>query len=171
MSHTVSVKIELRNPATLRAAVETLGGAYLGHGTNRLFDGTEATGHNFTLPGWRYPLTAADSGTLAYDDYNGLWGNVADLDKLTARYAIETARAEAEAQCWMSEDQPDGSLLIFHPDGGTLTVTAGGTIDAAGFSGASCSAASDPIARALGRQVSETRKAEYNQTRQQIREA
>ena len=168
MSHTVKSKIELKNAAALRAAVEKMGGQYLGHGSAQLYDGATVTGNRFTLPGWHYPLTAEASGHLAYDDYNGQWGNPNDIPRLTGHYAIEAARAEAAAQCWMSEDKPDGSLLIYHPDGGTLTVTPAGSIDAAGFIGSSCSSASEPIARAIGTPNSETRKEEYNQLRQEI---
>ena len=167
MSHTVTVKIEMKNPAVLRAAAEALGGQWLGHGTHNLFSTQTATGNGFTLPGWRFPLVAQDNNELAFDDYNGEWGNVADLDKLKTRYAIEAARAEAQNQGWYAEDQPDGTLLIYHPDGGTLLVTPAG-IDANGFTGAACSAASEPIARAIGQETGSTQKPEFNATRQQI---
>ena len=169
MSHTVSVKIELRDTAVLRRAVESLNGRWLGHGEQILYE-TRETGEAFRLPGWTYPLVKRSDDTLAYDDYHGSWGNVADLDRLKARYAIEAARQEAANQGWYAEDQPDGSLLIYHPDGGTLSVTTAG-IDANGFTGAGCSAASEPIARAMGQQTSSSEKPEYNATRQNVTQA
>ena len=169
MSHTVTIKIEMKNPAILRAAAEALGGQWIGEGTHKLFSTQTATGHGFTLPRWRFPLVAQADGNLAFDDYHGEWGNVADLEKLKTRYAIEAARAEAQNLGWYAEDQADGTLLIYHPDGGTLLVTPAG-LDAAGFTGAACSAASEPIARAIGQTTGEARKEEYSAIRQQISE-
>lgn len=65
--------------------------------------------------------------------------------------------------------QADGNLLIYHPDGGTLQVTAAGQIDASGFTGSSCAAATEPIAKALGQKTDETIKPEYNQTQLNVK--
>jgi hypothetical protein len=165
MSHTISAQIELRNTAALDYAVKQMNGQILGQGTHRLFS-TQETGFGFRLPNWRCPLVARSNGTLAYDDYNGAWGNVSDLDKLKAHYALAAARAAAEAQGWYCEESA-GQLIIYHPDGGTLTVDATGVIDASGFVGSACELASKPIAEALGEITSQTKKAEYNSTHQE----
>lgn len=167
MSYTLSVKIELRDQEALAAAVADLKGRTLGLGGWKLFSSTEQ-GFGFTLPDWRYPLIATEAGALKFDDYHGEWGNVQDLDRLRERYAIHAGRLAAEAQGWYCEITQDGNLLIFHPTGGTLTVSPAGIIDAQGFAGPTCSEATRPIAEALGQTTGETRKEAYNQSVQGV---
>ncbi len=145
-----------RSESHPRAAVR-LGGRALGEGAHRLYSTTEH-GYAVQLPGWRYPLVLRADGTLAMDHYGGQWGNPADLDRLTRAYAIEAAREAAAAQGWMQEERADGSLLIYHPSGGTLTVLPDGTVDAAGFLGAGCHDAAAAIEAALGRPLERTYK-------------
>lgn len=137
-SHTVTVKVEYRDPDALRGAVEALGGSWLGLGSHRLYESGEFSGHGLRLPGWEYPLVLQADGSLAYDDFRGRWGNVADLERLKSAYAQQVCRQQAQVQGWLCEQQQDGSLLIHHPSGGTLTVTTAGVIDANGFVGAGC---------------------------------
>lgn len=159
MSHTVKVKVAFKDGDALGRAAIALGGTCLGQGQHQLFSSTE-TGVGIQLPGWRFPLVARADGTLAFDDFNGSWGNRADLDKLKQRYAIECARLAAESQGWMCQET-GGELLIFHPDGGTLTVTADGKIDANQFEGESCSLATHLIANAVGKPEEETMKNDF----------
>ena len=55
MSHIVSIKTEVRDPAAVAAACRRLGLPEPVHGTARLFEG-EATGLLVKLPGWLYPV-------------------------------------------------------------------------------------------------------------------
>jgi hypothetical protein len=169
MSHTVTVKIQFKDPDALARAVTALNGRYLGQGTHALFSSQE-TGLGFHLPGWTYPCVSLEDGECRFDDYHGKWGNRADLDQLRAVYAAEVAKNVCHQQGWMYEQQPDGALLIYHPDGGTLTVAAGGSIDACNFTGPSCAAATAPIEEALGVRTDQARKIEYNQTQQTVGE-
>jgi hypothetical protein len=135
-SHTARIAVEFRDPSTLTGAVQAMGGTWLGPGTHPLFSGPVA-GHGFQLPGWRYPLVLEASGELAYDDFNGHWGNVADLETLKGQYAMGAAEQAAQAQGWLCERSPQG-LTIHHPSGGTMTVSATGQVDAVGFVGQGC---------------------------------
>lgn len=161
MSHTVTVRVEYRNLDALAAAVEALGGTVLGHGQHRLYEGP-VTGWGAYLPGWEYPIVLAD-GQLHFDDYGGRWGDVALLDRLRERYAIEAARRAAQDLGWIVEDQADGSIVIYHPSGGTLTVSPSGEVAASGFVGASCTDAAAPIEQAMGRPGERTLAPEYYQ--------
>ena len=78
---------------------------------------------------------------------------------LTEAYTIEAARAAAMAHGLIAMDQSDGSLQIF-VDGGTLTISRDGTVDALGFVGQGCSASSI-IENALGTAKETTYKSEY----------
>ena len=161
MSHTISVKVELRNREALESAVMALGGRVLGNGTYHLYGGSE-NGTGFTLPGWRYPLVATDSGELKFDSFGGAWGDESDLDRLKEYYALDAVRLEAERLGWYCEPSNTGGLLVHHPSGGTLSVTSSGAIDAAGFMGGGCDAASQQLEAALGRRVGQVCKPEYN---------
>jgi hypothetical protein len=167
LSHTVRTAVEYGgNPPALEAAVNAMGGTWLGRASHKLYEKAE-TGLGFTLPGWRYPLVLKQDGTLAYDDYGGQWGNPADIQTLTGRFAVEAARGAAEAQGWMCEDTPTG-LLIYHPAGGTMTVTHEGTVEAFGFEGVGCHAATSAIADAIGRRQEATAKSEFFSERARV---
>lgn len=119
------------------------------------------------MPGWHYPCILADNGELAFDNYNGAWGNAAALETLSAEYALEAAAAAARVQGWYCERS--GSLLtIYHPDGGTITVDAAGAVDASMFTGADCVTACAPIEAALGSRSERTLKAEFYAAKQHI---
>lgn len=131
----------------------------IGQGSHKLFGDSES-GFGFRLPGWRYPLVLRADGTLAYDDYHGSWGNVADIQRLTGAYALGVAESVAAVNGWYSERVAD-ELVIYHPDGGVLRVSAAGVVDTSGFLGADCQSASAGIEAALGRSEGESFKSEF----------
>ena len=135
MSHTAQIAEDYSHPEALTRAVEALGGQMIGQGTHRLFSSNE-TGIGFRLPGWNHPLIVRADHTLAYDNYNGRWGNVADLDRLHEEYSWALAEIAAQAMGWQTERTADG-VCIFHPSDGTITVT-GNDLDLTGFTGGSC---------------------------------
>jgi hypothetical protein len=159
-SHTVRVRVEFRNIEALRAAVLQLNGQWLGNGNHALYQ-TQEVGHGFRLPNWRYPLVLRPDGSLALDDYHGAWGNRADIDRLKAAYAVAAAERQCAELGWYTERQADGSLLIYHPSGATMTVAADGTVDAQGFHGQGCESATHAIAQAIGGVTDSLRKPEY----------
>jgi hypothetical protein len=158
MSHTVTVRVEIRDLDALKAAAERLGARVLGHGTHQLYQGP-VTGYAIQLPNWRYPIVIAGD-QVAYDDYNGAWGRASDLDRLREEYAIEVAYRAAQAQGWYCE-RADGALRIYHPDGAVLRVDAQGTVAVECGAGASCVEISAPIEQALGRAQERVLAPEY----------
>lgn len=164
-SHTVSVKVEFRDPGGLKAAVEAMGGRWIGEGTHKMFEGS-STGLGFRLPGWNYPLVLRSDGSLAFDDYRGMWGNVADLERLKAEYAVGVAEERARELGWLSERSSEG-LTIYHPGGGSLLVTAAG-VEAMGFQGIGCAEATRAIAEALGAEIASSNKPEMNMCGQNV---
>lgn len=93
MSHTLNIKTEIRDPSALAAACNRLG-IQMQEGKHRLFQTTEE-GIGVFLPGWEYPAVIRKDGTIAYDIYNGAWGNEQKLKELTAYYGLEKAKIEA----------------------------------------------------------------------------
>lgn len=169
-SHTTAITVEIRDRDAFGRAAQRLGGTVIGLGSHRLYSTTEQ-GYAVHLPNWRYPIILQQDGSrsrLAMDHYNGAWGHPNDLTRLTHAYVIEVARAEAERLGWMVEEH-DNTLLIYHPSGGTLTVTGDGTVDATGFLGQGCHDAALPIEQALGVARSRILKPEYEQQHAEIR--
>ena len=130
MSHIVTVRTEVRDPAALAAACRRLRLDAPAPGTVKLFSGT-AEGHVVQLPGWRYPVvfdTAA--GRARYDNYGGRWGAPRQLDLLLQMYAVEKAKLEARRRGHAVTEQslPDGSVkLVIRELAGGAPPAGGGT--------------------------------------------
>ncbi len=134
-SHTARVSVEYRDPDILERAVLSLGWTWIGHGTHKLFESTPIVGQAFKIPGWNYPVVLA-GGELHHDTFNGSWGNVADLERLTPAYAEAAIEQAAIAQGWQCERTAEG-LTVYHPGGGRLTYSAG-QLEAHEFHGVGC---------------------------------
>ena len=93
MSSTFNVEIEMHDKQALEKACERLG-IKIQEGSHKLYAGTEK-GTGVFLPEWRYPVVIKESGTIAYDNYNGSWGKIEELNKLKAFYGAEKAKIEA----------------------------------------------------------------------------
>jgi hypothetical protein len=120
VSHIVSIRTEVRDPAAIAGACRRLGVPEPVQGTAQLFSG-EATGLLVQLPSWLYPVVCeAASGQLHYDNYEGRWGDPQLLDRFLQTYAIEKARIEARKQGHTVFEQslPDGSIKLTIQVGG-----------------------------------------------------
>ena len=114
MSHIVTIKALIKDPAALTAACNRLGLAAPTGGTAELFSG-EASGLLVSLPGWRYPVVVdIHAGQVRYDNFNGAWGSQTELDRLLQAYAIEKARIESRKAGHAVTEQPlpDGSVKL-----------------------------------------------------------
>ena len=114
MSHIVTIKTRVQDPAALAAACARLGLAAPTQGTAELFSGN-ASGLLVNLPGWRFPVVVdIQAGQVHYDNFNGAWGNQTELDRLLQAYAIEKARIEARKAGHAVTEQPlpDGSVKL-----------------------------------------------------------
>lgn len=169
-SHTTRVKVEYKSPDDFGRAALAMGGTVLGQGTYQFYDRSRETGFGINLLNWKYPIVLREDGSIAMDNYQGAWGDPEDLKRLQQHYTIEVARSAATAQGWSSDMNAQGELVIFHPDGGTLTVSKTGTVDAANFVGASCVAAGAIIENAMGRTISTQNKPELLMERARVTE-
>jgi hypothetical protein len=121
MSHIVTIKTQIRDPAALAAACARLALPPPEHGTAQLFS-APATGQIVRLPGWSYPVVVdTAAGRVQYDNYNGAWGGEAELDRLVQAYAVEKAKLEARraGHSVTEQELADGSIK--------LTVAVGGS--------------------------------------------
>jgi hypothetical protein len=114
MSHIVTIKTKVTDPAALTAACGRLGLEPPREGTVQLFS-ANATGLIVKLPGWHYPVVAdTATGQVKFDNYNGAWGKQEVLDTLLQAYAVERARAEARriGHAITEQTLPDGSIKL-----------------------------------------------------------
>ena len=120
MSHVITIRTEVRDPAAVRAACRRLGLPEPVHDTAQLFSG-EATGLLVKLPDWLYPAVVhVETGQVQFDNYGGTWGRQEHLDRFLQRYALEKAAIEARKRGHNVVEQAlaDGSIK--------LTITVGG---------------------------------------------
>jgi hypothetical protein len=106
VSHIVRIQTQVRDATAVQAACARLGLAQPEAGEFQLFSGT-ATGLAVKLPDWRYPLVCrTECGELAYDNYQGAWGDETELQKFLQAYAVEKTRLEARRQGYAVTEQP-----------------------------------------------------------------
>ena len=114
MSHIVTITTKLCDHAAVSAACRRLELSPPLVGTAQLFSG-QATGLIIRLPGWTYPVVIdTASGQVHYDNYNGTWGDQAELDHFLQFYAVEKARIEARKKGHQVTEQSlaDGSIRL-----------------------------------------------------------
>jgi hypothetical protein len=116
MSHTVTVKTDVRSKQAIAAACHRLGLAAPVDGKHTLFQRNEKiNGTAVQFPNWQYPVIFnTETGEVAYDNFNGNWGNIAEYDKFMQSYAICRTMQEASLQGYMATEETlaDGSVKI-----------------------------------------------------------
>ena len=120
MSHVVSIKTEVRDHAAISAACRRLQLPPPIAGTAQLFS-VEVSGLIVRLRDWTYPTVIdTTTGQVHFDNFNGAWGDQAQLDRFLQIYAVERARVEARKKGHQITEQAlaDGSIK--------LTITVGG---------------------------------------------
>jgi hypothetical protein len=114
LSHIVEVRTEIRDPIAVCSACRRLGLPEPISGTAQLFEG-EASGLLVRLPGWLYPAVVdLPTGKVRYDNYNGSWGDPAQLDRFFQAYSVEKAKVEARKRGHSVTEQTlqDGSIQL-----------------------------------------------------------
>jgi hypothetical protein len=120
MSHIVQIKTQVRDATAVQAACARLKLKPPWQGTAKLF-AESATGLMVELPEWRYPVVFdLTSGEVKFDNYQGHWGQQAQLDKFLQSYAAEKTKLAARRQGHAVTEQtlPDGSIKLTIAVGG-----------------------------------------------------
>lgn len=114
MSHTVTIKTEIRDAAAVRAACDRLRLPAPVQGKHQIYE-TEVEGLAVKLPDWYYPVVAdLATGQVKFDNYRGSWGDQKELDRLLQAYAAEKVKIEARRKGhFVTESQlADGSIKL-----------------------------------------------------------
>jgi hypothetical protein len=113
MSHVATITLEFRDPAVLAEAA-TACGLTLSEETITFYDLTRVHGMALRLRGWQYPVVIDASGQLFYDNYEGRWGDLAELHRFRRAYAeVATARfARTQGYRVSRATQADGTVRL-----------------------------------------------------------
>ena len=114
MSHIVSLKVQIRDPAAIQAACQRLRLSQPVQGTHKLFT-NQATGLAVQLPKWRYPVVCdVGTGQVHFDNFKGHWGEQKYLDAFLQSYAVEKAKIEVRRKGHVVTEQAlaDGSIKL-----------------------------------------------------------
>lgn len=114
MSHIVTIRTKVEDPAAVIAACQRMGLPVPTTGTAKLYS-VEATGLLVQLPGWRFPAVIdTQTGTVQYDNFEGIWGEQRHLNKFLQMYAVEKAKLEARKKGFQVSEQAiqDGSIKL-----------------------------------------------------------
>jgi hypothetical protein len=89
MSHVVTIQTKVHDPHAVAAACRRLNLAAPVQGKAKLYSG-EAEGLVVQFPGWQYPAVIDPlTGAVRYDNFNGVWGDQAQLDSFLQAYSVE----------------------------------------------------------------------------------
>ena len=115
MSHTLRSK-DLR----IDRQAAQLAAAYLklpaqAQARHRFYDGTVAEGTLVSLPGWQRPIVIQENGEVIYDNMQGHWGNILELEKFVG-YTL-AQMAEEPLESLIVEKTPEG-LKLYNTVGG-----------------------------------------------------
>ena len=114
MSHIVTIRTKVRDPAAVAAACGRLGLPAPAVGTAVLYGG-QVNGLIVRLPGWVYPAVVdLATGEVKFDTFEGRWGDRAHLDRFLQMYAVEKATSEARAKGYPVTEHAlaDGSIRL-----------------------------------------------------------
>jgi hypothetical protein len=114
VSHIVTIETDIRDAAAVQAACARLNFAAPVERTVELYSG-RVTGLAVELPGWNYPVVCnMQTGQVRFDNFEGRWGDQAELNRFLQAYAVEKARIEARRSRHTVTEQPleDGSIKL-----------------------------------------------------------
>jgi len=83
-------------------------------GTAKLFSG-DASGLLLNLPGWQYPVVIDTlTGKITYDNFEGHWGEEAQLHRFLQAYAVERVKLESRKKGYTVNEHAlqDGSIRL-----------------------------------------------------------
>ena len=93
MSHITTVEVDITDHDALADTCRELGLQMTAHSSALIFQ-TAVDGTVIQLPGWTFPVIVKDK-TLVYDNYQGAWGDIGELNKLRRHYAIKATTRTA----------------------------------------------------------------------------
>jgi hypothetical protein len=120
VSHIVQIQTEIRDLVAIQAACGRLSLPEPVFGETKLFS-SSAVGWAVRLPEWQYPVVCdVTTAKIAFDNFEGRWGDPKQLDRFLQGYTVEKARIEARRKGLTITEQSltDGSIKLTIQVGG-----------------------------------------------------
>jgi len=107
MSHTAVVKVNFADRAILKQVCQRLGLKFTeGKHSVQLFSGSVQAEFSVKLPGWNYPVAICGE-TAKYDNYNGSWGKIRELETLQDQYSRDVTMKQAQLAGYQVQEEVD----------------------------------------------------------------
>lgn len=114
MSHVIKLQLEIKDRDLFAQVARDMGLQVTENATVEFYGGFEQSGLAVQLPDWMYQIVVDDAGEVHYDNFNGYWGDIQELNHLSQEYVAAVVEREAvmAGQYAIREEQEDGSLVI-----------------------------------------------------------
>jgi hypothetical protein len=114
VSESISAQLLCPNVEIVERTIAILGLRRVEGSHHKMFDGKNVEGIAFELPKWRQAVVIDQIGTPHYDNYNGSWGHISELDKFLQTYAVEDAKHQAALNGFTVQQTQDeqGNVLL-----------------------------------------------------------
>lgn len=97
MSETIKTELHIKDEQAIKLACGELGLQMTPAGDVKLYSETVRNSIGVQLPRWKYQIAIEPkSGVVKYDNYNGNWGDVKELNRFQQMYAVHTATLAAK---------------------------------------------------------------------------
>jgi len=128
VSHIVTVSTLMKDERAIQRACKVLKMEPATHGTFEVYS-RNVKGLGFKLPGWdEMCVVDLKEGKLHYDNFNGHWGDIAELHRFQQRYSLEAAKqvAEDSGQTYGEEYVENGNICFDIQEAPQQMVSVGG---------------------------------------------
>lgn len=112
MSHTVNAQTTMTQGGAIADACKELGLTPPTRETVEFYDGRQVTGTCIRLPGWRQPIVLAEDGRATFDNFEGRWGKLEELNRFRQHYTLAVTRRAMPGYRITTAPQADGSLRV-----------------------------------------------------------
>ena len=92
MSHCTTIDVKIKDINILKKVCKKLNLEMKENSKFRFYDGKTECGTEIKLPNWQYPIIIKNNGEVIFDNYNGNWGDIKELNLLKQHYAVEKTK-------------------------------------------------------------------------------
>lgn len=115
MSHIASVAVALKDLKILEQVCrETRVPVEIKPQKVKLYSASVKAVACLKLPGWAYPVAVQANGAVLFDNYDGKWGDMKELNRLLQSYSVAVVIQQARrmGRAVRRKDRPDGTVVI-----------------------------------------------------------
>lgn len=92
MSHCTTIDVKCKDVTIIKKVCKKLNLPFTENKITHFYDGKNAIGTEVKLPNWEYPININSTGEIVFDNYNGNWGSIKELNLFKQHYAVEKTK-------------------------------------------------------------------------------